>query len=96
MQHLAAPRLSSLFRPVPLRSENQVTFKTSLQLKQVGGAADAAFYLRRHIYLSQKMYEPVCLVCVSPKKEEKKRNREWAAATRPQPPRPVHFFPTLY
>lgn len=64
---------SLLFRLVPLRSENQVTFKTSLQLKQVGGAADDAFYLRRRTYLSQKMYEPVCLVCVSPKKKEEKK-----------------------
>lgn len=82
---------SPLFRLVPLRSENQVTFKTSLQLKQVGGAADDAFYLRRRTYLSQKMYEPVCLVCVSPKKKRREKEIESGQKRLDDTSRPVRF-----
>lgn len=66
--HDAASRCS-LRCSIPLRSEKQVTFKTSLQPKQVVGAADVAFYLA-------KMYEPVCLVCVSKKKKIKKKEKK--------------------
>lgn len=75
--HDAASRCS-LRCCIPLRSEKQVTFKTSLQSKQVVGAADVAFYLRvrrRRRYLWQKCMNLFALF-VFHKKIKKKEKKE--------------------